>query len=207
MSFCYVLLIFNATHKLDVDSCFCLLSDYVSFSPAWSIYRWRKCQELNPLLRVFIELKPVADYVETKNKESPLVGLSSSCVVFGVVSPDCHTCRPLVLNFPSASPTSLSCAHLRVSASPALFVKRWTSLAVWRPVSSTFKEWGQRRRDNSFTLRTKRTGNHPGERNSRAKGVVGGEGGCQRKMSIHPHKEVRISLLVHACSEASRVTL
>lgn len=77
MYFCYVLLIFDATHKLEV----CLLRGF-----------W------------FVIL-------------------------------DCHTRRALVLNFPSVSLTSLSCAHLRVSGSPPLFVKRWTSLAVWWAVS------------------------------------------------------------------------
>lgn len=83
---------------------------------------------------------------------------------------------------PSVSLTSVSSAHLRVSGSPPLFVKRWTSLAVCRAVSPTGEREGERERekeegDNSFTLCTKRSGNHPGERNSRQGGEVWGGGG------------------------------
>lgn len=70
--------------------------------------------------------------------------------------------------------TLVSCAHLRVSGSPPLFVKRWTSLAVWRAFSRTGERLGEREEgDNSFTLRTKRSGNHPGDRNTRPRGEVG----------------------------------
>ena len=85
---------------------------------------------------------------------------------------------------PSVSLTSVSSAHfLRVSGSPLLFVKRWTSLALWQIAVSPPGERDKRREraseegDNSFTLRTKRSGNHPGERSARQKGEAEGGGG------------------------------
>lgn len=136
MYFSYVLLIFDATHKLDVYSLLPSKWLYVVF-PSLGHLRVKKVSRIKSTHASFHLTETVADYFEANNKESPL-GYSWIKFImcgFWFAILDCHTCRALVLNFPSVSLTSLSCAHLRVSGSPPLFVKRWTSLAVWRAVS------------------------------------------------------------------------
>lgn len=124
-----VFLIFVATYNWDQHSLF----SSMPFFPGYVLLRVETLSRIKSTqTRVFIDLKlPQIILKEAmKRVRRDLVGLS-----FWFVIPDYHTCRALVLNFPSVSLTSLSCAHLRVSASPPLFVKSWTSLAVWRAVS------------------------------------------------------------------------
>lgn len=106
-------------------------------------------------------------------------------------SRDVPTQRRLCDELPSVSLTSVSSAHfIRVSVVHLFLLRGGLHWLYGEQSLQRVKERrgeGERKGeegDNSFTLRTKRSGNHPGERNSRPRGEaarVGGWGGVHTR--------------------------
>lgn len=125
------------------------------------------------------------------------------------IAPQLQVCSEL----PSVSPTSVSSTHfIRVSGSPPLFVKRWTSLALWQAVSPTGERggWGgregERRREGRGIIHSLcaqsaveiTQGNETADRGGRQKG-----GGWALRNSVHTCTRINTHLEIQKLNLSS----